>query len=127
MLIYIPLHLQGHLLDDKTVVSGFPSSTLITLPHFLIAATLLPALEDYAVHALVLVLLIFRGMHVGKVGAKCKDFKEYVHKCLNKLGLEDRISEVCMSVWCPTCVPLCKYVGSVTSPPFVFFLFVGFI
>lgn len=75
-------------------------------------------------HALVLVLLIFRGMHVGKLGAKCKDFKEYVHKCLNKLGLEDRISEVCMSVWCPTCVPLCKYVGSVASPPFVFFFFI---
>ena len=40
-------------------------------------------------------------MHVGKTGAKCKDFKEYVHKCLNKLGLEDRISEVCLSMWCP--------------------------
>lgn len=34
-----------------------------------------------------------RGMHVGKAGAKCKDFKEYVHKCLKKLGLEDRVSE----------------------------------
>ena len=36
----------------------------------------------------------FRGMHVGKAGAKCKSFREYVHKCLNKLGLQDRISEV---------------------------------
>lgn len=40
-------------------------------------------------------------MHVGKAGAKCKDFKEYVHKCLDKLGLKDRISEVCISFWCP--------------------------
>ena len=41
-------------------------------------------------------ILTFRGMRVGKAGSKCKDFKEYVHKCLNKLGLKDRISEVCM-------------------------------
>ena len=57
-------------------------------------------------YALVLILFIFRGMHVGKVGSKCKDFKEYVHKCLNKLGLEDRISEVCLSMWCIQVTPV---------------------
>ncbi|XP_078359527.1 putative methyltransferase-like protein 25 isoform X1 [Oculina patagonica] len=35
-----------------------------------------------------------RRMHVGKAGSKCKDFKEYVHKCLDKLGLKDQISEL---------------------------------
>lgn len=35
-----------------------------------------------------------RGLHVGKAGSKCKTFKEYTHKCLMKLGLQDRISEV---------------------------------
>jgi len=35
-----------------------------------------------------------RGMHVGKTGVKCKTFKEYVHKCLIKLGLQERISEL---------------------------------
>ncbi|XP_022806355.1 methyltransferase-like protein 25 isoform X2 [Stylophora pistillata] len=34
------------------------------------------------------------GMRVGKAGAKCKDFKEYVDKCLNKLGLKERMSEL---------------------------------
>ncbi|XP_068711394.1 probable methyltransferase-like protein 25 [Montipora foliosa] len=35
-----------------------------------------------------------RGLHVGKAGSKCKSFKEYMHKCLIKLGLQDRISEL---------------------------------
>lgn len=36
----------------------------------------------------------YRGLPVGKAGSKCKTFKEYVHKCLNKLGLQDRICEL---------------------------------
>ncbi|XP_074612813.1 putative methyltransferase-like protein 25 [Acropora palmata] len=35
-----------------------------------------------------------RGLHVGKAGSKCKTFKEYTHKCLTKLGLQDRSSEL---------------------------------
>lgn len=48
----------------------------------------------------ILTLIVFShicsGMRVGKAGAKCKDFKEYVNKCLYKLGLKDKISEVCI-------------------------------
>lgn len=50
----------------------------------------------------ILTLIVFShicsGMRVGKAGAKCKNFKEYVNKCLYKLGLKDKISEVCIDI-----------------------------
>ena len=55
-------------------------------------------LEECPYLTLIVFSHICSGMRVGKAGAKCKDFKEYVNKCLCKLGLKDKISEVCIDI-----------------------------